>query len=116
YEGKVLLVNFWGTYCPPCVKEMPAIQAMYDKYKDQGFEVLGINMDESTVTVQSFVSSLDLDFPILMDKNVVRKQYGVTAYPSTFFINEKGKIVAIKQGEMDEQYLESTLATLFKPL
>lgn len=109
YRGQTVLINFWGSYCPPCVKEMPAIQKVYEEYKDQNFEVLGVNLDESIITVRGFVGQFGVAFPILLDKNVVRKQFGVTAYPTSFFVNPQGKIEAVKEGEMDADYIRLTL-------
>lgn len=112
YRGQPVLINFWGTYCPPCVAEMPLIQQYYDLYKDEGLVVLGVNENDPVVTARSFVRQLELTFPILMDRDKVRKAYGVTAYPATFFISESGEVVGIWKGEMDETYLRSALARL----
>ena len=105
FKGKAVIINFWGTYCPPCVREMPLIQSYYDQYKDQGLVVLGVNENDPLVTAKAFVRQYKLTFPILMDKDTVRKQFGVTAYPSTFFIDRDGDIQAIKEGEVNEAYL-----------
>lgn len=112
YRGRPVLINFWGTYCPPCVAEMPLIQQYHDLYKDQGLVVLGINENDPVVTARAFVRQLDLSFPILMDRDKVRKAYGVTAYPATFFINGDGIVVEIREGEMDETYLRTALSSL----
>ncbi len=111
-RGKVLLLNFWGSFCPPCVEEMPLIQKKYEQYNDGRFEVLGINLNESVVTVQSFVKQYDLKFPILLDKNEVRQQYGVNSYPTSFFLDAKGNIVDVKIGEIDAVYLDRILSKL----
>lgn len=102
YLGRPVIVNFWGSFCPPCVNEMPLIQAKYEEYAHTGLIVLGVNLDESTVTIRNFTKGMNLTFPILLDKNVVRKQYGVYQYPSTFFIDSTGKINEIIVGEMTE--------------
>ncbi|HEY0829194.1 MAG TPA: thiol-disulfide oxidoreductase ResA [Bacilli bacterium] len=114
YKGKVLLINFWGTFCPPCVREMPAMQRIYDKYKGEDFEVLAINLDESTVTVQSFVKQYKLTFPILMDKNTVRRKYGVSSYPTSFFVDSNGRITDIVIQEMTDAFIESRITALNK--
>ncbi|MDG0789706.1 redoxin domain-containing protein [Cohnella ginsengisoli] len=69
YRGKPLVINFWGTFCPPCRNEMPALQAQYDKWKDQGVQLVGINLSEDRVSVGSFLRSYDIHFPVLLDKN-----------------------------------------------
>lgn len=112
FRGQPVVLNFWGTYCPPCVSEMPLIQRYYDHYKDDGLIVLGINENDPLVTAKAFVRQYELTFPILMDKDVVRKQYGITFYPVTVFISPEGIIQEIKVGEMDEAYLKRTLAAL----
>ncbi len=112
YAGQVVVINFWGTYCPPCVNEMPLIQSYYDKYKDQGLTVLGVNENDPLVTAKAFVKQYALTFPIMMDRDTVRKRYGVTAYPTTVFVDRGGKIVEIREGEMNEAYLSRMLASL----
>lgn len=114
YRGQPVLINFWGTYCPPCVAEMPLIQQYYDLYKDDGLVVLGVNENDPLVTARAFVRQLDLTFPILMDRDKVRKAYGVTAYPATFFVSRSGEVVEIREGEMNEAYLRSALALLME--
>jgi peroxiredoxin len=115
YKGKVVVVNFWATWCEPCYKEMPAIQNQYEKWKDRGVVVLGLNLDESPVTVQTFVNQYKLTFPILIDKEFrMRNRYHVVSYPTTFFINESGKIVKISIGEMDETFIDQTLTAMLK--
>jgi peroxiredoxin len=109
YQNQTVIVNFWGTFCPPCKAEMPAIQRQYDKWKEQGLIVLGINLGESNITVKSFVDQYQLTFPILYDPNLsIRDKYRVTQYPTTFFI-KNGKIITIRIGEMDEKYLNKTI-------
>lgn len=115
YKGKVVVVNFWGSWCEPCYKEMPAIQNQYTKWKDRGVEVLGLNLDESPVTVQSFVRQYGLTFPILIDNELrMRNKYHVSSYPTTFFINGSGKIEKIQIGGMDEAYIDQTLTAMLK--
>lgn len=113
YRGKVVLVNFWGTFCPPCKEEMPDIQAQYEKWQKAGFEVLGVNLAESKVTVESFVRQLNLTFPILLDDEMeIRKKYGVVNYPTTFFIDKNGKIAAKQEGQMEQGFIERNITTL----
>lgn len=103
YRGKGVVINFWGTFCPPCVREMPLIQEYYERYKEQNLVVLGLNLDEPEVTVKSFVKENGITYPILMDDFTVRDQYGVVSYPTTFFIDPKGLIKYKFIGEMNEQ-------------
>lgn len=113
YEGKVVMINFWGTWCEPCTREMPAIQRQYDKWKDKGFVVLGLNLDESKVTVQSFVRQYNLTFPILFDKELrMRDKYRVANYPTTYFVDANGTIRKINVGEMTEAFIERTIRSM----
>jgi peroxiredoxin len=102
YKGKAaVVINFWGTFCPPCIEEMPLIQSQYDKWKDSGeLEVLGVNVGEPVVTVGSFVKKNKITFPILLDEGAVRKRYGANSYPTTFFVNKEGIIEHKFEGQL----------------
>lgn len=114
YKGKPLVINFWGTFCPPCRNEMPAIQAQYDKWTDAGAQIIGINLSEDRVSVNSFLRSYGISFPVLLDKNKkTEKAYGLKEYPTTFFINADGVIEDIViGGPMSEETIESRIARL----
>lgn len=111
YRDRLIVLNFWGTYCPPCVSEMPLLQDYYEQYKDRGVTVIGVNENDPLVTAKGFVRQYGITFPIWMDKDTVRKQYGVTDYPTTFFIKD-GVIRHIAYGEMNEPYLANVLTSL----
>jgi peroxiredoxin len=114
-RGKVVLVNFWGTWCKPCEKEMPAIQAAYDKYRNQGFEVLAINIQESDFLVNKYTQQRNLTFPVLLDKTgSIKDEYNVYKIPSSFFIDKKGKIVKLYEGEMDEDKFDGWIEELLQ--
>ena len=115
YIGKPLIINFWGTFCPPCRNEMPALQAEYEKWQGQGLELIGINLSEDRVSVQQFASSVGAKFPILLDRNKrTEKRYGLKEYPTTYFIDAKGKIQDIVVGgPMSEEDIESRIRKLF---
>lgn len=105
FQGKHLILNFWGSFCEPCVDEMPLLQQYHDEYQEQGLIVLGLNLNEPEVTVRGFVKDYGVHFPILLDKDHVRKQYGVFSYPTTFFIDKHGTIRDIYVGRLPEHYL-----------
>ncbi len=93
FKGQPIVMNYWGTFCPPCIEEMPAIQKQHEKWQDQGVVVIGINLGEDRVRVNSFVEQHGITFLILMDRNLqVARNYGVSYYPTTFFIDERGRI------------------------
>lgn len=113
-RGQAVLINFWATWCPPCRAEMPAIQQVYDRYRDRGFTVLAVNLQESDAQVAAFAEQLGLTFPIPMDRSgSVFAQYRVRALPSTFFIDKRGIIQNVTVGgPMAEAFIESHVADL----
>jgi len=93
-KGKVVLVNFWATWCPPCRKEMPDLQALYDKYKDQGLVVLSIS-DEEAAKVNPFIAERKITYPVLLDPGrKVNEAFVVEGIPKSFVYNRDGKLVA----------------------
>ncbi|MDQ0058234.1 redoxin domain-containing protein [Paenibacillus harenae] len=115
YQGKAVVVNFWGTFCPPCVKEMPEFERQYAKWKDQGLVILAINLSEDTLTVNNFVRQFDLNYPILRDVNrKTERSYGLRSYPTTFFIGPDGKIMEITVGGMTEQEIDDRIERLLQ--
>lgn len=113
YEGKAVVLNFWGSWCAPCVKEMPALQTQWEKWKDQDVVIVGVNVGEDQMTVENFVKQVAIDFPIVMDpgRNAVRS-YGISPLPTTFFINAKGKVDSIHIGQLDLNSLDSEIGKL----
>jgi len=82
YRGKIVLVNFWATWCKPCTTEMPAMQAMYDRLRDKGFVVLAVNELEDDAKVREHIKQYGHTFPVLMDRdNKVANQFGVFGLP-----------------------------------
>jgi peroxiredoxin len=93
-RGKVVLVNFWATWCPPCRKEMPDLQALYDKYKDQDFVVLAIS-DEESAKVTPFVAERKISYPVLLDPGrKVNDLFIVEGIPKSLVYDRNGKVVA----------------------
>ncbi len=93
-HGKVVLVNFWATWCPPCRKEMPDLDALYNKYKDQGFVVLAIS-DEEAAKVSPFISEHKISYPVLLDPGrKVNEAFIVEGIPKSFVYDRSGKLVA----------------------
>lgn len=112
YRGKVLLLDFWATWCPPCVAEMPNLQAAYNKYRAQGFEIVGVSLDRDRAALQSFVESRKIAWPqIFDDKGAISKTYGVQAIPFALLIGRDGKIAAVNlRGDDLETAVKSALA------
>jgi thiol-disulfide isomerase/thioredoxin len=96
YKGKVLLLDFWATWCAPCKQEMPHVKEVYGKYKDKGFEIVGISLDKSRGDLDRYLSANNIKWPQYYDgkywQNEVAVKYGVQSIPATFLIDKKGKI------------------------
>jgi len=116
YRGKVVLVNFWATWCKPCTTEMPAMQATYDKLREKGFVVLAINELEDDARVREHIKQYGHTFPVLMDRdNKVANQFGVFGLPVSVFIDEKGVVQEyIKGGLLTEQVILDVVARIQK--
>lgn len=116
YRGKVVLVNFWATWCPSCVVEMPDYEQVYQKHgQGQGdFVVLGVNLQEEGAFAQEYAAGLGVTFPILLDQDgsVTTHQYQATGMPASFIIDRKGKIHYRHLGPMSGEVLEEKLAEL----
>ncbi|QTC43372.1 thiol-disulfide oxidoreductase ResA [Bacillus sp. V3] len=112
YKGQGVFLNFWGTWCKPCEKEMPYMNNQYKEFKDKGVQVLAVNVSESKFLVNRFISKHGLGFPVVIDKNGdVLNAYGVDPLPTTFLINPDGKVERVLTGTMTEEdvkkYMES---------
>lgn len=93
-KGKVVLVNFWATWCPPCRKEMPDLDALYNKFKDQGFVVLAIS-DEDAAKVSPYISEHKISYPVMLDAGrKVNDAFIVEGIPKSFVYDRSGKLVA----------------------
>ncbi len=100
--GNVILVNFWASWCGPCRKEMPLLNDLHNKYKNLGFIVLGVNVEEEVDNAKSFIADSPVDFPILFDsKNDVSKLYDIIAMPTSAIIDRNGTLRYLHQGYKD---------------
>lgn len=98
-RGNVVMVNFWASWCGPCRQEMPLLQQLYDRYKDMGFTLLGVNVDEEPAAADKMLKDIAVNFPVLYDsKNSVSEQYQVKAMPSTFMVDRDGNVRFLHEG------------------
>lgn len=117
-RGQAVLVNLWATWCPPCREEMPAIDKVYNEYKNQGLVVLAIDMtyQDTPSAIPSFVEKYRLTFPILLDETGdVAQAYQMRSLPSSFFINRDGIInEVVIGGPMSEALLRTRVENILK--
>jgi peroxiredoxin len=98
--GKVVLINFWATWCPPCRDEMPALNKLYNGYKNRGLVVLAVSTDRRESDVKKYLSRNSFDFPVLTDLDMkVSRQYKVFSMPTSFLLDKNGVIIKKYLGE-----------------
>jgi peroxiredoxin len=113
FRGKVVLLNFWATWCAPCQLEMPIFAAWQRRYGPDGLQVLGISMDDDATPVAGLAAKLKLNYPVLMgDANLGREYGGVLGLPLTYLIDRDGLVRARFQGETDLKTMEKRLQTI----
>ncbi|MBC8119435.1 MAG: TlpA family protein disulfide reductase [Burkholderiaceae bacterium] len=115
FLGKVVLVNFWATWCEPCIAEMPSMQKLRDRLAAEGFEVLAINYQEGPARIAAFMQKLNLSFPIVRDTDgQVARQWGARVFPASYLVNRSGTIRYAINGSADwtSPSLVSTIRTL----
>ncbi|MDE3076463.1 MAG: TlpA family protein disulfide reductase [Chloroflexota bacterium] len=112
-RGKVVVLNFWATWCPPCRTEMPDLQAVYSEHQANGVVILGVDLGENPGTVQSFVRRIGVTYPVALDSDQrVGAQYSVGSLPRTYFIDRQGIIRDSYTGGMNRRIMLSKLAPL----
>ena len=102
-KGKIVLVNIWATWCPPCVDEMPSMEKLYQKFKGQNFEILAVSIDETGLkAVAPFMKKNRLTFPALIDsKGSIKTTYRITGVPESFIIDKQGFLIRKIVGPVD---------------
>ena len=106
FRGKVVVLNFWATWCPPCIAEAPDLVEVSKAYKDKGVQFIGVS-DDDVSALKKFVSDYGIEYPILLDGSVDRimPKWGISAIPTTFILNGNGEIVFKKVGMMTREQL-----------
>ena len=115
YRGKVVLVNFWATWCPPCRNEMPSMQRVWDKLKDKGFVILAVDVGEDADSIIPFTMEYDLEFPILLDKSdKTARAWKVRGMPTSFLVDKQGNIIyqALGGREWDDAKIVKIIQSL----
>ena len=113
HRGSVVLVNLWATWCPPCRREMPALQAFYEEYKGGGFVLIAINQEESRDIVEEFVDEFGLAFPVWLDEDyLAQRQFGTASLPSSYVIDRTGRVRLLWIGGISKTNLEKYVPPL----
>lgn len=111
YKGKWVLVNYWATWCPPCLEEVPDLVNLYDQHKNKDLVVLGVVFDYKDVKeVNAYVDDMLMSYPIVLGDDSVVEQIGTAdVMPTTFIYNPKGRLVKIKRGIVTKKYVENLM-------
>lgn len=115
FKGKVVILDFWATWCPPCRAEIPSFINLQKKYEKQGLVIIGISSDEESSVVKRFMAANKINYPVVMADSKVSEAFGgVEAIPTTFVINPQGQIVSKHVGLTPESTFEKEIKPLLK--
>ncbi|MBI5055654.1 MAG: TlpA family protein disulfide reductase [Nitrospirae bacterium] len=113
FRGKVVMIRFWKAMCHHCVREMPAIETVFNKYKDNGFVVLAINVGQPKEDVEGFLSGMTVTYPVLLDLySVAAKRYGFVSSPTTYVVDRNGVVKETFFGEVEGKVYEKIIGSL----
>lgn len=115
-EGKVIVINFWATWCPPCIAEMPSLEGLYEKYKTNNEVVFLLVSNEEATVINKFMDKKDYSFNVYQSLTEYPKDFNVSSIPRTFVISKKGDIVIDKSGAADwnSERVTNTIDELLK--
>lgn len=114
-KGKVILINFWASYCSPCIAEMEDLDKLYKKFKKDGFLVLALSFDKKQVIIDEIQKKLELTYPVLIDKDQeIAKKYNVATIPTSIIIDKKGKIFQVFKGK--REWMDKSLVKMIELL
>lgn len=116
YKGKVILLDFWATWCPPCRKEIPGYIELYNTYKSRGLVVVGISMDDETEAVKPFADKIKMNYPVLLGagNDNLTAAFGELPLPTSFVIGRDGRVCARHDGLTAKEQVEREIAALLQ--
>jgi thiol-disulfide isomerase/thioredoxin len=115
YRGKVVLLNFWATWCEPCRSETPRLVALQDKYRGQGFQVIGVSLDDDRKDVPPFYEEFHMNYPVVVgDSHLADRFGGVLGLPVSFFIGCNGRIESRHVGELNVEKVDPEIRKLLE--
>lgn len=107
FGGKLLVLNFWATWCPPCIKETPMLEAFHRRVKDRGVVLLGVSVDKNKEKYQKFIQRFGVTYATYHDpEQKINDSFGTYRYPETYVIDSSGKVLLKKVGEIDQDTLD----------
>jgi len=114
-KGKVVILDLWATWCPPCRKEIPGFINLYKKYKDKGLEIIGVAFDENgQEVVPPFMKTMGINYQVYLDGGDIARKYDLQAYPTTLVYGKDGKVASKHVGYVSEKEFEDELSNLLK--
>jgi thiol-disulfide isomerase/thioredoxin len=114
-KGKVVIIDFWATWCPPCRAEIPHFKELYAQYKDRGLEIVGLSVDNGSAEVVSFVKENKIEYPVAMADGALQKAYGgIRGIPTTFIVDKRGGIAKKYVGYQEKSVFENDIVELLK--
>ena len=114
-KGKVVILDLWATWCPPCRKEIPGFINLYKKYKDKGLEIIGVAFDENgQEVVPPFMKTMGINYQVYLDGGDIARKYDLQAYPTTLVYGKDGKVAGKHVGYVSEKEFEDELSELLK--
>lgn len=117
YRGDVVMINFWASWCKPCRQEMPLLEQIYQRYKNLGFTLVGVNVDEDPKSAELILKNIPVSFPIAYDQqDKVSNKYGLEGMPNTVFVDRNGNIRHVHTGYTsgDEQGYDEQIRLLIR--